>query len=125
MLHSLTKIRLYLCRAVKSISLRKMHFSNNVSGTNHLPSMRLSSEKPVIKFKVLYILSYAYNTTLLSCCAYASARLGSLVVIHSFCLSVCLLPWHSSLSVHYFHITFSRAIKLARPFKLAKVVSYC
>ena len=43
--------------------------------------------------------------------------------IHKFCLSVCLLPWHSSLSVHNFQGAFSRVTKLARP--LAKVVSCC
>ena len=42
---------------------------------------------------------------------------------HSFCLSVCLLPWHSSFSVHNFQGGFSRATILARP--LAKVVIYC
>ena len=47
----------------------------------------------------------------------------ALSFILSVCLSVCLLPWHSSLSAHYFHGAFSRATKLARP--LAKVVSYC
>ena len=37
--------------------------------------------------------------------------------------SVCLLPWHSSLSAHNFQGAFSTTTKLARP--LAKVVFYC
>ena len=69
--------------------------------------------------KLIIFLDRREHIQLLSCRAYAWARLGSLVVIHS----VCLLPWHSSLSVRYFHSAFSRAIKLARP--LAKVVFYC
>ena len=68
------------------------------------------------------LLNYSFKK-LLSCCAFVWARLGSLVVIHSFIHSFCLLPWHLSLSAHYFHLAFSRATKLARP--LAKVVSYC
>ena len=43
--------------------------------------------------------------------------------IHKFIHSVCLLPWHSSLSAHNFQGAFSRAIKLGRP--LPKVVFYC
>ena len=63
------------------------------------------------------------NVCLFTCCIACDARGKTRTKGASFILSVCLLPWHSSLSVHYFHGVFSRATKLARP--LAKVVSYC
>ena len=71
-------------------------------------------------FTVIYSIpvNKFYTVLLLSCHAFAWARLGTLVVI----LSFCLLPWKSSLSAHNFHGAFSRATKLAY---LSNVVFYC
>ena len=116
-------------------SHQQAHHKRNSKGIDM--DMAITCSHVVIKAKVWSQLS---DESSLSCRAYAWARLGtwvvivlprlawarlgSWVVIHKFCLSVCLLPWHSSLSAHYFHSAFSRATKLARP--LAKVaLSYC
>ena len=56
-------------------------------------------------------------------CLAAPMRGQDKAVWLSFILSVCLLPWQSSLSAHNFQGAFSRVTKLASP--LAKVVFYC